>query len=91
MYYDFLDYEIIKVPMPTYVECDGCDSPDALVGMGNYNSCTWSSVVYMFQCSKCGAIFDPSKKRILNLSDFIEEHQFDIKMFPYYSGFKRKR
>jgi len=91
MYYDSLDYDIVKkyVLAPTYVECDGCESPDALLGMGDYDSCTWSKVVFMFQCSKCGAIFDPDTRRILKVSDFVEAHQADIEMFPYYSRIRK--
>ena len=78
---DFLDTDIIRGEVIyTYAECDGCG--DAEVFGWNFENCPYSSIKYTYQCSKCGAIFDPKTNKIIK--KFEGAHTSFLTYFSYY-------
>jgi hypothetical protein len=82
-YPDFLDYEVIKYGSGifTHVECDGCG--DHSTFGWDYDECPSSSIVYKYQCDKCGAIFDPETNEIIDNFDGSHLDMLEDS-FPYY-------
>jgi DNA-directed RNA polymerase subunit RPC12/RpoP len=83
---DFLDYDIIEHGIGdfTYAECDGCGDHNAFGW--NYHDCPYSSIEHKYQCGKCGAVFDPEKKIIIE--NFEDSHHDSMTDFPYYRKFR---
>lgn len=83
---DFLDVEVVEVKKGlritryTYAECDGCG--DAELFRWNFENCPYSSIKYVYQCSKCGVIFDPQNNKIIE--NFEDSHMSYLTDFPYY-------
>jgi hypothetical protein len=79
---DFLDTESIdhKGVVYTYAECDGCG--DRNISGWDYEDCPFSSIEYEYQCTKCGAIFDPETNEIIE--KFEDTHADSLTDFPYY-------
>jgi len=87
-YPDFLDYEIIEhgIGDYTYTECNGCG--DRIFGW-NYDNCPFSSIKHMYQCKKCGVIFNPDTRKVV--TKFEDAHADMLaESFKYYEKYFRK-
>jgi len=84
-YPDFLDTEVIdhKGIVYTYAECDGCGNRN-MFGW-NYDSCPHSGIEHMYQCKKCGAIFNPETRK--TIENFEISHRDEMgESFSYYES-----
>jgi uncharacterized C2H2 Zn-finger protein len=78
---DFLDFERIDHSIVyTHAECDGCSLHSD--GGLNYEECGFASIKYVYQCNKCGVIFDAEKFKIIK--NFEDSHEHMMGEFPFY-------
>jgi len=70
----------VKIRVKTYSECEGCSWHDK--HEFNYEECPYADLAFKYQCSKCGAVFEPeSSNYVTNFEDshaaFLrDEHDF---------------
>jgi hypothetical protein len=76
---EFLDTEIIKyTPVYTHAECGGCSEREA---GWDFEECPYSSIRYVYQCDKCGAIFDAGTFKII--TNFEDDHLYMLSECDY--------